>query len=150
MIKTELKTLAEYSQCQFYGKDSDKDLIITGITTDSRKAAGGVLFACIKGERVDGHDYINKAREAGAAAVICEKAPDTDIPYILVDSTVKALQSIGFETIAVGDSYNDLGMIQASKAGFLFRSTEKIRADHPELPAFETYEDLKAAILAAL
>ena len=65
-------------------------------------------------------------------------------------STVKALQSIGFETIAAGDSYNDLGMIQASKAGFLFRSTEKIQADHPELPAFETYEDLKAAIFAAL
>ena len=64
--------------------------------------------------------------------------------------TVKALQSIGFETIAAGDSYNDLGMIQASKAGFLFRSTEKIQADHPELPAFETYEDLKAAIFAAL
>ncbi len=65
-------------------------------------------------------------------------------------STVKALQSIGFETIAAGDSYNDLGMIQASKAGFLFRSTEKIQADHPELPAFETYDDLKAAIFAAL
>ena len=65
-------------------------------------------------------------------------------------STVKALQSIGFETIAAGDSYNDLGMIQASKAGFLFRSTEKIQADHPEFPAFETYEDLKAAIFAAL
>ena len=65
-------------------------------------------------------------------------------------STVKALQSIGFETIAAGDSYNDLGMIQTSKAGFLFRSTEKIQADHPELPAFETYEDLKAAIFAAL
>ena len=65
-------------------------------------------------------------------------------------STVKALQSIGFETIAAGDSYNDLGMIQASKAGFLFRSTEKIQADHPELPAFETYENLKAAIFAAL
>ncbi len=65
-------------------------------------------------------------------------------------STVKALQSIGFETIAAGDSYNDLGMIQASKAGFLFRSTEKIQTDHPELPAFETYEDLKAAIFAAL
>ena len=65
-------------------------------------------------------------------------------------STVKALQSIGFETIAAGDSYNDLGMIQASKAGFLFRSTEKIQADHPELPAFETYDELKAAIFAAL
>lgn len=61
-------------------------------------------------------------------------------------STVKALQSIGFDTIASGDSYNDLGMIQASKAGFLFKSTEQIKADHPELPAFETYEELMAAI----
>ena len=61
-------------------------------------------------------------------------------------TTVKALQSIGYETIASGDSYNDLGMIQASKAGFLFKSTEQIKADHPELPAFERYEDLLAAI----
>lgn len=61
-------------------------------------------------------------------------------------STVKALQSIGFETIASGDSYNDLGMIKASKAGFLFKSTDKIKADYPELPAFETYEELLAAI----
>lgn len=61
-------------------------------------------------------------------------------------TTVKALQSIGYETIASGDSYNDLGMIQASKAGFLFKSTEKIKADHPELPAFDTYEELMAAI----
>ena len=65
-------------------------------------------------------------------------------------TTVKALQSIGFETIASGDSYNDLGMIQASKAGFLFRSTEQIKKDHPELPAYETYEELMAAIKAAL
>ena len=57
-------------------------------------------------------------------------------------STVKALQSIGFETIAAGDSYNDLGMIQESKAGILFRSTEQIRKDHPELPSCETYADL--------
>lgn len=61
-------------------------------------------------------------------------------------TTVKALQSIGYETIASGDSYNDLGMIEASKAGFLFKSTDKIKADHPELPAFETYEELMAAI----
>ena len=61
-------------------------------------------------------------------------------------TTVKALQSIGYETIASGDSYNDLAMIQASKAGFLFRSTEQIQKDHPELPAFERYEDLLAAI----
>ena len=65
-------------------------------------------------------------------------------------STVKALQSVGFETIASGDSYNDLAMIQASKAGFLFRTTDKIRADYPELPAFETYDDLLNAIRSAL
>ena len=61
-------------------------------------------------------------------------------------STVKALQSIGFETIASGDSYNDLDMILNSKAGFLFRSTEKIKQDYPQLPAFEEYGDLMAAI----
>lgn len=65
-------------------------------------------------------------------------------------STVKALQSIGFETIAAGDSYNDLDMIKAGKAGFLFRSTDKIKADHPEIPAFETYEELMAGIRSAL
>ena len=65
-------------------------------------------------------------------------------------STVKALQSIGFDTIAAGDSFNDLGMIQASKAGFLFRSTDQIRKDHPELPAFETYDELLNAIRKAL
>ena len=71
----------------------------------------------------------------------CEKSKYT---------TVKALQSIGFETIASGDSYNDLGMIQASKAGFLFRSTDQIKADHPEIPAYETFGELLAAIEAAL
>ncbi len=65
-------------------------------------------------------------------------------------TTVKALQSIGYETIASGDSYNDLGMIQASKAGFLFRSTEQIKKDHPELPAYETYDELMAAIKKAM
>ena len=65
-------------------------------------------------------------------------------------TTVKALQSIGFETIATGDSYNDLDMIQASKAGFLFRSTEQIKADHPELSAYESYDDLFAAITRAM
>ena len=57
-------------------------------------------------------------------------------------NTVKALQSIGFETVASGDSYNDLGMIKASKAGFLFKSTDQIKKDNPELPAFETYDEL--------
>lgn len=65
-------------------------------------------------------------------------------------STVKALQSVGFETIAAGDSYNDLAMIKASKAGFLFRSTESIKADYPELPAYESFDDLLSAIKAAL
>ena len=65
-------------------------------------------------------------------------------------TTVKALQSIGFETIASGDSHNDLGMIQASKAGFLFRSTDSIKAEYPELPAYETYDELMAAIKAAM
>lgn len=65
-------------------------------------------------------------------------------------TTVKALQSIGYETIACGDSYNDLGMIQAGKAGFLFKSTEKIKADYPDIPAFEEFDDLLAAIKAAL
>lgn len=65
-------------------------------------------------------------------------------------TTVKALQSIGYETIASGDSFNDLGMIQASKAGFLFRSTDKIKADYPQIPAYETYDELMAAIKKAL
>ncbi len=65
-------------------------------------------------------------------------------------TTVKALQSAGFETIASGDSYNDLGMIKASKAGFLFRTTDKIKADFPEYPAFEEFDDLLNAIKAAL
>lgn len=65
-------------------------------------------------------------------------------------ATVKALQSIGFETVAAGDSFNDLGMIRASKAGFLFKSTEAIRAANPDLPAFEAYGDLLAAIKAVL
>ena len=65
-------------------------------------------------------------------------------------TTVKALQSIGYDTIAAGDSFNDLGMIQASKAGFLFKSTEQIKADHPELPAYETFDQLLAAIRQAM
>ena len=65
-------------------------------------------------------------------------------------TTVRGLQSIGYETIAAGDSFNDLGMIQASKAGFLFKSTEAIKAAHPELPAFEEFDDLLVAIKGAL
>ena len=65
-------------------------------------------------------------------------------------TTVKALQSMGYETIASGDSFNDLGMIQASKAGFLFKSTQAIRADHPELPAFEEFGELLEVIKGAI
>ena len=65
-------------------------------------------------------------------------------------STVKALQSVGFDTVACGDSYNDLGMIRASKAGFLFRSTEKIIADNPDLQHFTDFDDLRDAIFKAL
>jgi phosphoserine/homoserine phosphotransferase len=65
-------------------------------------------------------------------------------------TTVKGLQAIGYETIAAGDSYNDLGMILNSKAGFLFKSTDKIKADYPDLPAYEEYDEFLAAIKAAL
>ena len=85
-----------------------------------------------------------------------EVAPDGEITGFKMrihDSkltTVKALQSIGFNTIAAGDSYNDLGMILASKSGFLFRSTEQIKKDYPDLPAFEEYDDFYNAIVNSL
>ena len=85
-----------------------------------------------------------------------EVAPDGEITGFKMRcekskyTTVKALQSIGYDTIASGDSHNDLGMIEASKAGFLFKSTDQIKADHPELPAYETYDELLAAIKKAL
>ena len=95
----------------------------------------------------------------GMPTIFCNSlvvAPDGEITGFTMRcektkyTTVKALQSMGFETIASGDSYNDLGMIQASKAGFLFRSTEEIKKDHPEIPAYDRFEDLLAAIRAAL
>lgn len=98
-------------------------------------------------------------KKLGMPTIFCntlEVAPDGEITGFRMRvensklSTVKALQSIGFETIASGDSYNDLGMIKASKAGFLFKSTDKIKADYPELPAYETYDELLAAIKANL
>lgn len=82
--------------------------------------------------------------EDGAITGFKMRIPDSKL------STVKALQSIGYETIASGDSYNDLGMIRASKAGFLFRSTDKIKADNPDLPAYDSFDDLLAAIKGAL
>ncbi len=94
-------------------------------------------------------------KKLGWPTIFCnslEVAPDGEITGFQMRiekskyTTVKALQSIGFETIASGDSYNDLGMIKASKAGFLFRSTEQIKKDNPEITAFETYDELFAAI----
>lgn len=85
--------------------------------------------------------------------IIGENGEITDYKMRIGESkltAVKALQSIGFETIAAGDSYNDLDMIKASKAGFLFRSTEKIKKEHPELQAFTEYKDLLQAIKSAM
>ena len=85
-----------------------------------------------------------------------EVAPDGEITGFQMRcpqsklTTVRGLQSIGYDTIAAGDSFNDLGMIQASKAGFLFKSTDAIKADHPEVPAYEEFSDLLRAIRAAL
>ena len=98
-------------------------------------------------------------KKLGMPTIFCntlEVAPDGEITGYKMRvaqsklTTVKALQTAGFETIASGDSYNDLGMIQASKAGFLFRSTESIKKDHPELEAFETYDELLQAIKRAM
>lgn len=98
-------------------------------------------------------------KKLGYPTIFCnslEVAPDGEITGFKMRcensklTTVKALQSIGYETIASGDSHNDLAMIQASKAGFLFRSTEQIKKDYPELPAFESYDDLLHAIQQAL
>ena len=85
--------------------------------------------------------------------VIAEDGEITDYKMRVENSkltTVRALQSIGFETVASGDSYNDLGMIRASKAGFLFRSTDKIKAENPDIPAYETYGELLEAIKKAM
>lgn len=98
-------------------------------------------------------------KKLGWPTIFCnslEVAPDgviTGFRMRIKDSklaTVKALQSIGYDTIAAGDSHNDLGMIQAGKAGFLFRSTEQIKKDHPELAAYETYGELMEAIKKAM
>ena len=90
--------------------------------------------------------FCNTLKVAGSGELTgyqmrCEKSKLT---------TVKALQSCGFDTIAAGDSFNDLAMIQASKAGFLFKSTDKIKADFPQIPAYEEFDDLLSAIRAAL
>ncbi|MCI9361732.1 MAG: bifunctional phosphoserine phosphatase/homoserine phosphotransferase ThrH [Hungatella sp.] len=98
-------------------------------------------------------------KKLGWPTIFCntlEVAPDGEITGFRMRTkesklaTVKALQSVGYDTIASGDSYNDLGMIKASKAGFLFRSTDKIKADYPQFPAFEEYGELLAAIKGAM
>ena len=85
--------------------------------------------------------------------VVAEDGEITDFKMRIENSklsTVKALQSIGFDTIAAGDSYNDLAMIKASRAGFLFRSTEQIKKDNPDIPAYEEFDDFLRAIKGAL
>ena len=98
-------------------------------------------------------------KKLGYPSLFCnslEVAPDGEITGFKMRiensklTTVKGLQSIGFDTIAAGDSYNDLGMIKASKAGFLFKSTEQIKNDNPDLPAYEEFDDLLNAIVSAL
>ena len=98
-------------------------------------------------------------KKLGMPTIFCntlEVAPDGEITGYKMRvekskyTTVKALQSVGFETIASGDSHNDLGMIRASKAGFLFKSTDAIKAENPDIPAFETYDELLAAIKKAM
>ncbi|MBR5981640.1 MAG: bifunctional phosphoserine phosphatase/homoserine phosphotransferase ThrH [Firmicutes bacterium] len=95
----------------------------------------------------------------GRPTLLCNKlkvAPDGEITGFTMRceqsklTSVKGFQSMGYETIAVGDSYNDLGMIRASKAGFLFRAPDNVKAENPDLPALETYEELLSAIKAAL
>ena len=95
----------------------------------------------------------------GRPTLLCNKlevAPDGEITGFTMRceqsklTSVRAFQAMGYETIAVGDSYNDLGMIRASKAGFLFRAPDNVKAENPDLPALETYEELLAAIKAAL
>ena len=84
---------------------------------------------------------------------VAENGEITGFKMRIADSklaTVRALQSIGYDTIASGDSYNDLGMIKAGKVGFLFKSTDKIKTDNPRLPAYETYEELMTAIKQAI
>ena len=101
-------------------------------------------------------EFLDQLRAEGQVLILSEVAENGEITGFKMRieksklSTVKALQSIGYDTIASGDSYNDLDMILASKAGFLFRSTEKIKADYPDLPAYETYDELLAAIRAAM
>ena len=98
-------------------------------------------------------------KKLGMPTIFCNElvvAPDGEITGFKMRceqsklTTVKALQSIGYETIASGDSHNDMGMIRASKAGFLFKSTEQIKADNPDLPAYETYDELLNAIKKAM
>ncbi len=98
-------------------------------------------------------------KKLGWPTIFCnslEVAPDGEIMGFKMRcpqsklTTVRGLQSIGYETIASGDSFNDLGMIQASKAGFLFRSTEQIKKDYPQIPAYEEFDDLLAAIQNAM
>jgi hypothetical protein len=110
-----------------------------------RHGAGGVSDDAVTQFPQYADDIVAMERLVAAASWSIVNNSDRTKRYN--PTTVRALQSCGFETIAAGDSYNDLQMIRASKAGFLFRSTEQIKKDNPDIPAFETYDDFLAAIL---
>ncbi len=101
-------------------------------------------------------EFLDKLREETQVIIISDTFTQLTITGFQMRieqsklSTVKALQSIGFQTIASGDSYNDLGMIRASKAGFLFKTTDQIRRENPDIPAYETFDELLHAIEGAL
>ena len=95
-------------------------------------------------------EFLDELRSVAQVVILSDTFDQFGMPLMKKLTTVKALQSMGYDTIASGDSYNDLEMILHSKAGFLFRTTEKIKAEYPQLPAFESYGDLLAAIKSAL
>ena len=96
-------------------------------------------------------DFLDELRSITQVLILSDTFEQFAMPLMKkLGYTVKALQSVGFDTIAAGDSFNDLGMIQASKAGFLFRTTEQIKKDYPQYPAFEDYGEFLAAIKAVL
>ena len=121
----------------YYSKD--------GIDYEMRYNSAGEEIASRKTEHnALGSVTVDQKRENGEITDFTMRCQQSKL------TTVRALQSIGYETIAAGDSYNDLGMIKAGKAGFLFRSTDKIIADNPDIPAYETYDELLEAIKSAL
>ena len=139
-----------------YRQAHESDFIIADAAARYFKAHGITKLPARKALQDEIEQLVSKKSGLYNTCNTLEVAPDGEITGFQMRcpqsklTTVKALQSIGYQTIASGDSYNDLGMIQASKAGFLFKSTDQIRADHPELPAYETFDELLAAIRRAM